>query len=71
MSIEKRLRSISRRKVLVQITRRRRCKNGFSVIDPVGVVKHFPTRAIALSYLLARLRCHLPARFTLLPGCPP
>lgn len=57
MRIETRIRKLATKKVKVTITKRRRCQEGFTVIDPNGNTHFEPTRKGALTNLLVKLQC--------------
>lgn len=65
MKLENRIRKIATSKIQVQITRRSRSRFGFIVRQPDGSLRMFPSKAIALQFLLARLRCYEPISFKL------
>lgn len=57
MKIEDRIRMHAHNKVRVHITKRKRSGRGFTVTAPDGTAAHFPTKRIALQFLLAIVRC--------------
>ncbi|MEJ0089961.1 MAG: hypothetical protein WDM80_09485 [Limisphaerales bacterium] len=63
MKIETRIRKIAALKTEVKITRRKKSRTGFLLISPGGASEHFPNKKIALSALLAKLRCSAPTQW--------
>lgn len=68
MTIEDRIRITAHSHVRISITRRKRCRGGFTITAPNGICREFPSRAIALQFLLAIVRCQRIRYFTLKPA---
>ena len=69
MTIEDKIRLKAHGKIRVSITRRKRCRGGFEIAwgEP-PLTKKFPSRKVALQFLLAIVRCQPVQQFTLKPA---
>jgi len=59
MKLEKRIRAIAQKKVIVKVTKRSRSKTGFRLIvnENEELACVYPNRKTALSAMLAQIRC--------------
>jgi len=67
MNIEDRIRMTMHDKVRIVISRRKRSQTGFTISGTDGTKATFPTKHVALQFLLAIVRCQPVRTFELKP----